>query len=101
MTFDHEVTLISQTIIEDDIGNQIPVEEETTILCGKKSVSRSEFYNAAVNGLKPVIILVVHPYEYEGQARIKFDGVYYKVIRAYEVSMEELELTCERVIGNG
>ena len=101
MTFDHEVTLISETITEDEIGNQIPVETETTILCGKKSVTRSEFYNAATAGLKPSIVLVVHTYEYEGQQRLEFEGERYKVIRAYEVSTEELELTCEQVINNG
>ncbi|HHV63828.1 MAG TPA: phage head closure protein [Peptococcaceae bacterium] len=102
MTFDHEVTLISRTLTKDEIGNQIPgKKEEITILCGKKSVSRSEFYNAATRGLKPVIVLVVHPYEYGGQTKLKFEGVLYKVIRTYEVSMEELELTCEKAIGNG
>lgn len=101
MTYDHELTLIQQTYTEDEIGNQIPVETETVIFCGKKSVTRSEFYNAATTGLRPVIVLVIHPYEYAGQTKVEFEGTRYNVIRAYEVNMEEMELTCERVAADG
>lgn len=101
MTYDHELTLIGQTYTEDEIGNQIPVETETTILCGLKSVTRLEFYNAAANGLKPEIVFVVHGYEYNGEKEITFEGNRYKVIRTYSEDFEELELTCERVAANG
>ena len=36
MTYDHELTLITQIMIEDEIGNQIPVETKKDILCGLK-----------------------------------------------------------------
>lgn len=101
MTYDHELTLISQTITEDDIGNQIPVETETIILCGLKSLVRSEFYSAATTGLKPEIVFVVHGYEYNGQQIVKFEGVRYRVIRTYATDFEEVELTCERVAADG
>lgn len=100
MTYDNELTLISQTCTEDEIGNQIPVETETVILCAVKSVARNEFYNAAAAGLKPVLVFIVHGYEYAGQTLVKFNGIRYKVIRTYTTDFEELELTCERVIGN-
>ena len=101
VTYDHELILISQTITEDEIGNQIQVETETAILCGKKSVGRNEFYNAAVTGLKPEIILVVHGYEYNGEQVVKFEGVRYRVIRTYANDFEEMELTCEKVTTDG
>ena len=100
MTYDHELTLISQTVTEDEIGNQVPVETETVILCGLKSVVRAEFYKAALNGLKPEMVFVIHAYEYSGQKKVKFEGNYYSVIRTYEPSFEELELTCERIIAD-
>jgi len=106
MTYDNELTLIAQTIEDDGIGNQIPVEAETNILCGLKSIGRTEFYNAAANDLKPEMILVVHPYEYSGERYIKFSEnespkQRYSVIKTYKANMEDLELTCEKVIGNG
>lgn len=96
MTYDHELTLIGHTCTEDEIGNQIPVETEATILCGLKSVTRSEFYNAAANGLKPEIVFVVHGYEYNGEKEVIFEDNRYKVIRTYSEDFEELELTCEK-----
>ncbi|MNR93716.1 hypothetical protein D3C72_247760 [compost metagenome] len=101
MTYDHEIALIQQQIIDDDIGNQIPVDTETVVLCGLKSVGRSEFYNAAVNGLRPELVFVIHGYEYNGEKKVVFEGVRYNVIRTYSVNFEELELTCEKVAGDG
>ncbi len=101
MTYDHELTLIGMMWEEDEIGVQVPVETETVILCGVKSVGRSEFYNAAVTGLKPALVFIVHGYEYSGEQTVKFDGKRYKVIRSYAVDFEELELTCEKVLANG
>ena len=101
MTYDHELTLISQTITEDEIGNQIPVETETVVLCGLKSVGRNEFYSAAVTGLKPELVFVIHGYEYNGEQEVKFEGNRYRVIRTYLTDFEEVELTCERVTADG
>lgn len=101
MTYDHELTLITQIMTEDEIGNQIPVETKKDILCGLKSIGRNEFYSAAATGLKPEITFIVHAYEYSGQRKVEFEGVPYNVIRTYEPSFEELELTCERIIGDG
>ena len=101
MTYDHELTLITQIMTEDEIGNQIPVETKKDILCGLKSIGRNEFYSAAATGLKPEITFIVHAYEYSGQRKVEFEGVPYNVIRTYEPSFEELELTCERTISTG
>jgi SPP1 family predicted phage head-tail adaptor len=97
MTYDHELTLITQIMIEDEIGNQIPVETKTIILCGLKSVGRTEFYNAALTGLKPELVFVVHGYEYNGEQVVEFEGAKYRVIRTYATGFEEIELACERV----
>ncbi|HWQ31101.1 MAG TPA: phage head closure protein [Negativicutes bacterium] len=101
MTYDYEVTLIKQIYTKDSNGNQIPAVTEDKFLCGKKSTSRSEFYNAAAAGLRPELILVVHAYEYAGQKAIIFEGIRYKVVRTYATGIEEVELTCERDGANG
>lgn len=100
-TYDNEVTLISIGIGSDVLGNQIPIEEVSVILCSKKSVSRSEFYAASANGLKPKLLLTIHTYEYSGQTALIFEGTRYEVIKTYEPSFEEIELTCEPKIGKG
>lgn len=98
----NELTLIKETTTYDDIGNQIPgAPIETIIFCEVNSISRNEFYNASMAGLKPSIIFTVHPYEYNDEEKIKFEDKNYKVIRTYSKNTEELELTCEKVLGNG
>lgn len=103
MTYDNELILITPgQIVEDDIGNQIPVDPiETPIYCGLRSVGRSEFYNAAVTNLRPELVFVIHAYEYSNQKLVRFEGVDYRVIRTYSTSFEELELTCEKVTADG
>lgn len=109
MTYDHELTLIRREYPLDEYGlpqtdedgNQIVTEIETVILCGLKSVGRTEFYNAAATGLKPELVFIVHGYEYSGESAIEFAGNRYRVIRTYAPGFEEMELTCEKVIADG
>ena len=101
MTYDYELTLIQKDIDYDEIGNQIPIEKKVPILCGKKSVGRTEFYNAAANDLKPEIVFEIHGYEYNNQTEVEFNGKRYTIIRTYEVDFENLELTCEVKRSNG
>ncbi|WP_374717115.1 phage head closure protein [Geobacillus thermodenitrificans] len=101
MTYDNELTLIKQEFIEDEIGNQTPIETRKTVLCNVKSVGRNEFYSAATAGLRPSIVFVMHGYEYNGEQQVEFEGVRYNVIRTYSTDFEEIELTCERVAADG
>lgn len=110
MTYDHELTLISHTWEENEIGVQVPVENRTAILCGLKSISRNEFYNAAMTGLKPEKVFVIHECEYNGEREVEFEGAKYKVLRTYRGGMakqgsklrfDEMELTCGRVSADG
>lgn len=98
MTYDYELTLIKKTYIEDELCNQIPEEIKTDIYCNLKSIGRSEFYNAASQGLKPEIIFIIHKYEYGNEKEILFEDKRYKVIKTYSKDFEEIELTCEKVM---
>lgn len=100
MTYDYELTLVSETYQENNIGDMVPIETEKTVLCGLKSITRNEFYAAAQAGINPEIVFVVHGYEYEGEKKVKFEGENYRVIRTYSTDFEEIELTCEKVIDN-
>lgn len=97
MRYDYELTLIDIKYIEDEIGNQMPSETKTIILCDKKSVTRNEFYNASIAGLKPQVVFIVHGYEYNGETNVEFEGQRHKVIRTYQLNFEEMEIICEKV----
>lgn len=99
--YDHELTLIGQKTDYDEIGNPIVVETKTTILCDLKSVGRTEFYNAAVNDMKPERVFLIHSFEYNKEELVDFDGERYSVLKTYRKGFEEMELTCEKDVGNG
>lgn len=101
MLFSHDLVLIKTVFTSDDIGNQIATEERTEVFCNVKSITRTEFYNAATTDLKPSIVFVVHLYEYNDEEVVEYNSVKYRVIRTYMTNTEEIELICEKVIADG
>lgn len=111
--YNHELTLIGYEKTEDDIGNEVLEEVKETVLCRITDIGQSEFYNANVSDLRPDIKFIIKEFEYKGQKEVIFNEVKYKVIRTYYTGIEsgnrrtntlkfdEIELTCERVIGHG
>ena len=95
---DIKITLIQREYTKDDIGNSIPDESKTIVYADEISVTRSEFYNAKVDGLRPEKVFRIRRYEYDGQDLVEYDGIRYQVIRAYSQyqDTENIELTCER-----
>lgn len=98
--YNHELTLISYEVGEDEIGNEIKAEVKEKILCKISSIGSNEFYNAAVAGLKPELKFIVHAFEYKGQTEVEFEKNKYKVIRSFQGSdryktlkFDEIELT--------
>lgn len=99
--YNHELVLIGETTGFDEWENEVPIETRTLVLCKLMSVGRNEFYAAAQSGLRPELVFVIHAYEYSGERQVEFEGEKYKVVRTYQEAFEEVELVCERVIGDG
>lgn len=98
-----KIKLISITVTDDDIGNQVETETTNEVWAEETGIRQSEFYNAAIAGLRPERTFVVWANEYNGQTKIEADGVKYKLIRAYNnpSKSEMVELVCERVVADG
>jgi SPP1 family predicted phage head-tail adaptor len=98
-----KIKLISISVTDDDIGNQVEEETATEVWAEETGIRQSEFYAAAVAGLKPERTFVIWANEYDGQTKIEADGVKYKLIRAYNnpAKSEMMELVCERVTADG
>lgn len=108
MTFDDELTLIKLTHGDNEIGDAISAEERTIVLCEVMSVTRSEHYAAAQNGLRPEITFIVNVYDYDDQQRVEYEGKLYKVIRHFQPKkskalsdFETIELVCQGLESNG
>lgn len=110
--YDNELTLIGcDEITHDNIGNEIKTPKENKVLCKISSIGATEYYKARTNDLKLEMKFIVHSFEYLGEEDVKFNGVQYHVQRTFggdtvdrsdnAVKGDEIELTCEKVIGNG
>lgn len=92
------VTLISITTTKDDIGQTVETETPREVLCEVKSISQTEFYQAAQTQLRPELKVIMDKDDYQKEVRLEYDDEDYKVIRRYKTDGNEIELTCERVI---
>ena len=94
-----EITLTSRKIKgKDKLKQPIYEDVEVTILCRKKKVTRSEFYQANQAGLKPSLVVEIRNFEYENQEFAKFEGKQYRILKTYPIDSEILELTLSEVL---
>lgn len=92
--WNNEITLTSRkTKGKDKLKQPIYKDVDVTILCRKKKVTRSEFYQANQSGLRPSLVVEVHNFEYDNQEHATFEGKKYHVLKTYPIDSEILELT--------
>ena len=98
--WNHEITLISKKVTgKDKLLQSISEDVEVTLLCRKKRVTRSEFYQANQAGLKPSLVVEIRNFEYEDQEFAKFEGKQYRILKTYPIDDSEiLELTLSEVL---
>lgn len=99
--YNERITLISETITYDEIGNTIKIPVENEVWAKKQSISQNEFYQAQVTGLKPELKFKIRSRNYSGEKDIKYKDKTYKVIRVYTTDDWETELTCQGVVAYG
>lgn len=69
--------------------------KENKVYANKKSVKRSEFYQAQAAGFKPEKVFEIRTIEFneEKHTHIKYNNVIYKILRSYEIDSELTEIT--------
>ena len=92
------IALINMAVSSDEIRNQIETPMERTVFARELAVFSSEFYRAAVVGLRAEKIFEVYTREYQGEDRLKHNSITYRIIRtSYGKTSEDTRLTCEKV----
>lgn len=100
MRHNQVIYLISSSVTEDDIGNQIETPTERKVFANEFTVSSGDFYNAALSGLRPGKMFEVYTFEYHSEPKLKHNSITYRIIRT-EGKGEKTRLTCERVAADG
>lgn len=92
--WNHEITLVAKRITgKDKLKQNITEEVKSILLCRKKSITRSEFYQANQAGIRPSLVVDIHSFEYDNQELAEFEGKRYRILKTYPVDLEILELT--------
>ncbi|MBL1226603.1 phage head closure protein [Enterococcus sp. BWR-S5] len=108
-TWDDEVTLIKEVykldeagqLVYDAIGQPIQdTDKKEKVCCYEKPISRSEHYAAGQNDIQVLYLLVVHPYEYEGETTVIYNDQRLHIEKTYLMNAEEIELTCIEKLGD-
>ncbi len=93
--------LITQTHKKDELGQYIPGEEKKIeILVSEESITRTEFFSAGRNGMKPEIMLKTATVNYSGQNEVIYEGMRYSIYRTHKVEeTDEIELYLQKKAG--
>ncbi len=100
MRFKEVIYLLSVTVDYDEIGNPIETITERKVYANEFSVTSSEYYNAALTGLRPAKQFEIYSFEYQDEEKLKHNGIIYRIIRT-ETRGEKTRLSCERVAADG
>lgn len=93
------IVLIGRQVIgKDSLKQPLFKEERLKVFCRRRSLTRSEFYQANQAGLRPSLVVDVRSFEYSGQELAEFEGKRYRVLKTYPVGLEILELTLMEVL---
>lgn len=85
----------------DHNGNIKYTEQKVKRFCKVRSATRSEFYAAETESLKPELVITISSkIDYNGERELEYNGERYVVIRSYW-SGDEVELTVGKKIGGG
>ena len=97
--YDETIYLLSKepTGEKDEYGDDILKIVKKPVFAEKKSVKRTEFYQAQSSGYKPEI--ASDSIDYDGQSEIEYEWITYKVLRTYETGTK-IEIVCYGGIKN-
>jgi len=92
------IKLISYTFGKNNIGDSVKTPVPREVFANEKSIRQSEFYQAAVQGLRPSIMFEVSLHDYDKEQMLEYDGITYKIIRTYKKNTEVIELVCQGIV---
>lgn len=91
--------LISKSYTKDNIGQHIATENKKEVFCSIGSISKSEWFDAGRNGLKPELKVTLPMYNYNNEMIAEIDGIRYSVYRTYKGPNDIMELYLEKKAG--
>lgn len=95
-----EVTLYTEVITKDRVGQSIRTRSDVKIQGIRSSISQSEFFSADQSGIRPDFKLDIYSGDYSGQTSLSVDGNDYTVYRTYSPRRDRIELYVGERVGD-
>ena len=98
-TYDEEVVQISTKEETNAMGDTVSTETRSVSYAQIVSPYMKETYEALAVGLKPEFVAVLPSWDddYHGERELEYNGVRYRILRAYRAKDRSCELTCTRI----
>lgn len=94
------IELITVSVSDDELGQQLPLRTYRQVFAEELPVRMSEFFAAGQQGIKPQLALKVWSGEYADEQHLRYDNVTYRIYRVYkDPKLRKTELYCEVSIG--
>lgn len=95
------IDLVRQTRSAHGVHETV-TEEARTVYCTVRSVTRSEFYTALNDGIRPEYVFhLALAEDYQGERVVRYKDQRFRVIRTYMTADDGIEITVERSDDNG
>lgn len=94
MKQDVKITLRQVAFAISD-GYETQTYADTVVWAGRRSATRSEFYQATQAGYKVDEVFSIYSFEYHNEEQVVYNNVLYDVVRTYQASLDVIELTCQ------
>lgn len=90
------ITLVGETLTQNEYGQWMPSESSHDVYCQVDSVTQSEFFEGGRNGLNPQYRFTVFFADYNDEPIVEYKSQRYAVYRTYLTKNDKLELYVER-----
>ena len=103
------IILVKDTLILDQMGQRIPAKVPREVFCNVSSVTGTEWFSGANQGMRPEYRVTMFEYDYDGETEANYGGeindgillggIDYTIYRTFKRTTDELELYLERRTG--
>lgn len=93
------IYLIKEFNQEDEYGVLQPMLSRRMVFANVESVSQREWMEGGRNGLNPEFKMTMFAYDYEGEAKLVYNGSVFSIYRTYRGKGESIELYVQRKQG--
>lgn len=96
-SYSEDIQLISYVKEVNEFGEiREDKELKRLVYARQTNLSRQDFYQSRIAGLKPTLSFEIKSIEYAGEDKLEYNNKRYNIVKTYKIG-QDIELTCEKV----